>query len=149
MNGTEYLEHLFAMGIKRSDLPVVQPIFQKRIWDKMQPGDGSEKLAKVIEACKKEDHRFHMDGGSWTNNISWVQGYDDVLAPMDKASSHFFEKVLKRKNLKTDETRYRNALYHLLSAETSCYRYWGQGIWTEYGKELCRRADEIIDKDYA
>ena len=24
-------------------------------------------------------------------------------------------------------------------AETSCFRYWGQGIWTEYGQELCRR----------
>src|SRR5512142_1417854 len=33
MNATEYLEHLFAQGIKEEDLPVVQPICQKRIWD--------------------------------------------------------------------------------------------------------------------
>ncbi len=149
MNGTEYLEHLFAAGITRADLPVVQPIFQKRIWDKMQPGDGPQKLATVIEACKKEDGRFNMDGGSWTNNISWVQGYENVLAPMDKASSGFYERVLKRPNLKTDETRYRNALYHLLSAETSCYRYWGQGIWTDYGAEMARRADAICTNDYS
>jgi hypothetical protein len=148
MNGSEYLEHLFATGIRQADLPVVQPIFQKRIWDKMQPGDGPEKLAKVIEACKKEDHRFHMDGGSWTNNISWVQGYENVLAPMDKASSSFFEKVLRRQSLNTDEQRYRNALYHLLAAETSCYRYWGQGIWTDYGAEMARRAGAIVENDY-
>jgi hypothetical protein len=30
----------------------------------MQPGDGLEKLEKVIEELKKEDHQFHMDGGS-------------------------------------------------------------------------------------
>ncbi|MFO1153707.1 MAG: hypothetical protein U1E42_08610 [Rhodospirillales bacterium] len=148
MNGTEYLEHLFASGIKPGELPVVQPIFQKRIWDRMKPGDGPDKLAKVIEECKKEDHRFHMDGGSWTNNISWVQGYENVLAPMDKASSQFFEKVLSRKKLKTDDKDYRNALYHLLSAETSCYRYWGQGIWTDYGAEMARRAHDIVSNDF-
>ncbi len=147
MNVTEYLEHLAGLGIKDSDLPVLQPLFQKRIWDKMKPGDGPDKLAKVIEECKKEDHRFHMEGGSWTNNLSWVRGYEDVLAPMEKASSMFNEKVLAKK-ARTDEDRYRKALFHLLSAETSCYRYWGQGIWTDYGRELCRRAEEIVAHDY-
>jgi hypothetical protein len=37
-------------------------------------------------------------------------------------------------------TRYRKALYHLLTAETSCYRYWGGGVWTDYGAEIARRA---------
>ena len=77
-----------------------------------------------------------------------MHGYDDVLAPMDKASSSFHEKVLKPGKVKTDERRYRNALFHLLTAETSCYRYWGQGIWTEYGKELSRRAADIVNHDY-
>ncbi len=149
MNGTEYLEYLFASGIKPSDLPVIQPIHQKKIWDKMKPGAGPNKLAKVIEECKKEDHRFHMEGGSWTNNISWVRGYDSLIGPMEKMSSHFNEVVLKQKKLKTDERRYRNALFHLMSAETSCYRYWGQGVWVDYGVEICRRAHEIISNDYA
>jgi hypothetical protein len=148
MNVTEYLEHLFALGVKEQDLPELQPVFQKQIWDRMQPGDGPDKLAKVIDDCKKEDGRFHMDGGSWTNNLSWVRGYENVLAPMDKASSHFHEVVLAQQDLQTDEERYRNALFHLLAAETSCYRYWGQGIWTDYGREICRRADEIISQDY-
>jgi hypothetical protein len=147
MNATEYLEHLAGLGIKDSDFPVVQPLFQKKIWDKMKPGDGPEKLAKVIEECKKEDHQFHMDGGSWTNNLSWVQGYDNVLGPMEKMSAAFNEKVLAKK-AKTNEDRYRKALFHLLSAETSCYRYWGQGVWTDYGRELCRRAEEIVANEY-
>ncbi len=148
MNVTEYLEHLFTLGIKEQDLPELQPLFQKRIWDKMNPGDGPNRLAEVIGHCQQEDNRFHIDGGSWTNNLSWVRGYENVLAPMDKASSHFHEAVLARTDLKTDEDRYRNALFHLLSAETSCYRYWGQGVWTAYGQEICRRADEIITHDY-
>ena len=149
MNGTEYLEYLFALGIREKDLPALQPLHQKKIWDKMKPGAGPEKLAKVIEECKKEDHRFHMEGGSWTNNISWVRGYDSLLGPMEQMSSLFNEIVLKQKKLNTDDQRFRNALFHLMSAQTSCYRYWGQGVWVDYGDEICRRADEIIENDYA
>jgi hypothetical protein len=144
MTGTEYLEHLLAAGIKVEDLPVVQPIKQKSIWDNFKPGDGPERLAKVIEELKRSDHRFHMEGGSWTNNISWVRGYDDVLGPMEKASSLFNEKVLKR-GIPTGDSRFKEALFYLLCSQTSCYRYWGQGVWTDYGKEICRRAEEIIN----
>jgi len=147
MNASEYLEHLFAAGVKESDLPEILPVFQDRIWARMQPGDGPEKLAKVIEELKREDGRFHMDGGSWTNNLSWVQGYDNVLGPMDEASALFYERVLKA-GASTDDQRYRNALFHLLSCETSCYRYWGQGLWTDYGREICRRVQDIIHHDY-
>ena len=45
MNATEYLEHLFAHGVRESDLPEIQPMFQGRIWARMQPGDGAERLA--------------------------------------------------------------------------------------------------------
>ncbi len=147
MNVTEYLEHLFALGVKESDFPVVQPIFQKVIWERFTPGQGSEKLAKAIEDLKKMDHRFHMDGGSWTNNISWVNGYQNVLDPMLKLSSLFNEKVLSRKP-ETAEHRYRNALFHLLTSQTSCFRYWGQGDWTQYGIEICRRGMDIINYDF-
>jgi hypothetical protein len=62
---------------------------------------------------------------------------------MDKASSLFHEKILAS-GIDTNDPRYRNALYHLLTAETSCFRYWGQGIWTDYGAELARRASAIV-----
>jgi hypothetical protein len=148
MNVTEYLEHLFAMGIAEKDLPTLQPLHQFKIWQKIKPGAGPDKLAQAIEECRKEDHRFHMEGGSWTNNLSWVQGYENILGPMEKLSSRFNEVVLKRKTLNMNETRFRNVLFHLLTAETSCYRYWGQGMWTDYGREIIRRADEVITHEY-
>lgn len=147
MNVTEYLENLFAVGVKDEDLPVLQPIFQKRIWDRMQPGQGSEELARVIEELREEDSRFHVEGGSWTSNISWVRGYDALLGPMERVSSLFYEKVLKP-GVPTDEPRYRKALFHLLISQTSCYRYWGQGLWVDYGREICRRATEILAHDF-
>jgi hypothetical protein len=146
MNGTEYLEHLFASGIREEDLPVVQPIHQKRIWERFKIGDSDSTLEQIIEELKKEDHRFHMDGGSWTSDISWVKGYENLLGPMEKVSSLFNEKVLKA-GISTNNPGYRKALFHLLSSQTSCYRYWGQGTWTDYGIEICRRASDIINHD--
>jgi hypothetical protein len=147
MNVTEYLEHLAAQGIGEETFPVIQPLFQKAIWDRMQPGQGPDKLKQVIEELSASDHRFHMEGGSWTNSISWVQGYHDVLKPMEEASARFYEKVLTP-GVPTSEARYRNALFHLLSCETSCYRYWGEGLWADYGRELCRRTTEILNSDF-
>jgi len=146
MNVTEYLEHLEAMGITEEDFPVLQPLYQHKIWQRYTPGEGD--LDRVIETIKNEDYRFHMDGGSWTNNLSWVQGYDNVLGPMEEASSLFYEKVL-RQNVPTTHPAFRKALFHLLSSQTSCYRYWGQGLWTDYGIELCRRAKAIIEHDFS
>jgi hypothetical protein len=147
MNVTEYLEHLFAMGIKEEDLPVLEPIFQKRIWDRFEQGGGPDKLSQVVDELRKEDNRFHVEGGSWTNNISWVHGYDALLGPMERVSSLFYEKVL-RPGVPTNEYRYRSALFHLLISQTSCYRYWGQGMWVDYGREICRRASEILEHDF-
>nr|WP_207280990.1 glycosyl hydrolase family 57 [Thiocystis violacea] len=146
MNVSEYLEHLFASGVEPGDLPEVQPLFHDRIWSRIRPGDGPEKLAEAIEEIKREDGRFHMEGGSWTSDLSWVKGYDNVLGPMEEASASFNEHVL-RPGLPTDNPAYRNALFHLMSSQTSCYRYWGQGLWTDYGREICRRTVEIIERD--
>ncbi|MFO7759998.1 MAG: glycosyl hydrolase family 57 [Thermodesulfobacteriota bacterium] len=143
MNVTEYLEHLFTSGVQEEELPALQPLFQKKIWDNFNPGDGPERLAEIIKQLKKEDHGFHMEGGSWTNDISWVKGYDNVLGPMEEVSKLFYEKILD-KNVSTDSETYRKALFHLMVSQTSCYRYWGEGLWTDYGKEICRRTAEII-----
>jgi hypothetical protein len=147
MNATEYLEHLFAAGVKEDDLPVLQPLFQKRIWDRFEPGGGPERLAEVIKDLEREDRRFHMEGGSWTNNISWVKGYESLLGPMEKVSALFYEKVI-RAGVSSREHRYRNALFHLMASQTSCYRYWGEGLWTDYGREICRRAEQILLNDF-
>ncbi|MGD0106463.1 MAG: glycosyl hydrolase family 57 [Rhodopila sp.] len=147
MNVSEYLEHLAACGVTEVDFALLQPVQQARIWDRFTPGDGVEKLAAVIEQLRKEDSRFNVDGGSWTNDISWVRGYEKLLGPMEEVSSLFYEKVLKPA-LPTSEPRYRNALFHLLTCQTSCYRYWGQGTFVDYGSEICRRAREILTHDF-
>jgi hypothetical protein len=49
MNVSEYLGHLFATGITETDLPAIQPIFQKRIWDRFPHGAGPERLEQLIE----------------------------------------------------------------------------------------------------
>jgi Glycosyl hydrolase family 57 len=147
MNATEYLEHLWATGVTPADLPAVQPLFQHKIWQRMRPGDGPERLAAVASELAAEDHRFHMDGGSWTGDISWVKGYEDVLVPMDRASSLFHERVLSPRSDPASPA-YRNALFHLLTAQTSCYRYWGSGIWTDYGREIAQRAADIATYDF-
>jgi hypothetical protein len=147
MNATEYLEHLFSTGVREEDFPALQPLFQKRIWDRFEPGEGPEKLNAVIEELRKEDNRFHMEGGSWTNNLSWVRGYENVLGPMGEVSARFYEKVLEP-GVPPSDARFRNALFHLLCSQTSCYRYWGQGLWTDYGREICRRAMEILTHDF-
>jgi hypothetical protein len=147
MNVTEYLEHLEDMGITEKDFPVIQPIFQKRIWDKIAESDKKREITDIIEELKKEDHCFHMDGGSWTNDLSWVKGYQNVLDPMNQLSVKFAQKVLNSK-VPLDDHKYRNALYHLLVSQTSCFRYWGQGTWTDYARELCRRGMAIVENDF-
>ena len=147
MNGTEYLEYLFSLGLREEDFPVCQPLHQKKIWDRFESGSGPEKLEQVIESIRREDHQFHMEGGSWTSELSWVQGYENVTGPMEEASA-LFDKKLTQAGVATDNPSYRNALYHLLMSQTSCYRYWGQGEWTDYGREICRRSMEIVNSHF-
>jgi len=88
-----------------------------------------------------------MDGGSWTGDRSWVRGYEKVLHPMEAASARYHEQVATRGHANADH-RHRDALLHLLASQTSCYRYWGEGMWADYGRELCRRATAILDHDF-
>jgi hypothetical protein len=147
MNASEYLEHLWALGLRATDLPELQPIHQRRIWGRMAPGDGPERLARVIAELSAEDSRFHVEGGSWTGNLSWVRGYERVLGPMEEASARF-HLVIDEAAVPTSDPRHRNALFHLLSSQTSCYRYWGEGLWADYGREICRRTMDILSHDF-
>ncbi len=150
VNITEYLEYLESIGITEADLSPVQPVMQGRIWDRFDPprrAAGPDAMEKLIAELEKEDDRFHIEGGSWTNNISWVRGYDHVLGPMQSASALFAEKVLAAE-VPTSDSRYRNALFYLMTTQTSCFRYWGEGVWTDYGRELCRRTIDILKHDF-
>ena len=62
---------------------------------KLNPGAVEE----AIEQLKQENSNFHMEGSSWTNDRSWVKGYENVLTPMAQLSALFHRKVdpLRRK----------------------------------------------------
>ena len=145
VNGTEYLEYLETLGMSEANFPAIQPLMQKRIWDRFRNSSGPDAMEKVIEELRKEDDRFHMEGGSWTNNLSWVKGYGHVLSAMEEVSALFADKT---RDARTFEHRYRNALFYLLITQTSCFRYWGTGVWTDYARELCRRATAILQHDF-
>jgi hypothetical protein len=145
-NGTEYLELLEAAGVRPEMLPACRPIHQGLLFariTKWEPGAADRALAEI----KREKPHFNLEGGSWTNNISWVKGYENLLAGMDQLSARFHQ-TLDGRHVDCNSHAYRNALFHLLAAETSCFRYWGQGIWPEYGRELCRRGLGILEHDF-
>ncbi|QSR86804.1 glycosyl hydrolase family 57 [Candidatus Methylacidiphilum infernorum] len=147
LNVSEYLAYLRSVGIKEADLPPIQPIHQHLLFRIFEPASGPQRLKEAIDKVRKENPRFFMEGGSWTNNISWVRGYDDLLGPLAHLSHLFYEKILQ-KGVSPLDSNYRQALFYLLSSQTSCFRYWGSGIWTEFGKEICRRGIEFIKKNF-
>ena len=127
-------------------LPVCRPIHQGEVFariTKWEPGAADKALAEI----KREKPHFSLDGGSWTNNISWVAGYENLLTPMNQLSATFHQ-VLDGKPVDQNSHAYRNALFHLLVSQTSCFRYWGQGVWTDYGQEICRRGMDILAHDF-
>ncbi len=148
LNGTEYLEMQMAAGLNENDFDPIQPLFQHAIWQRVGPKPTPEAVSRAIEEARRSDHRFNMEGGSWTNNLSWVRDYGNVLDPMNKLSAQFHEK-LDGRPIDRRSSAYRNALLHLMVSETSCYRYWGQGRWTDYAREICRRGSEILQHDFA
>jgi hypothetical protein len=146
VNVTEYLELIEQAGIREEMLTPLRPQRQKAVLELIttwEPGAADKAIAEI----RRKDPNFQMDGGSWTNNISWVKGYDNVLTPMNKLSALFHERIGKRQVDKKSR-QYRSALFHLLVAETSCFRYWGQGIWTDYAKEISRRGEDILNNNF-
>ena len=148
--GTEYLELLAAAGCQPEDFPICQASGQHQIWaqiaeDNYQP----DVVENVIQELKKKHPNFHIDGASWTNHISWVQGYENVLSPMYKLSNLFHEKFddllsdQSSVNL-TQDSHYRQLLLHNLLLQTSCFRYWGQGTWTDYAQEIYRQGEQLL-----
>lgn len=131
MTGTEYLELIEAAGCNPDDYPACQPIGQHLIWQQVSKENSTPDAVENAIAQLKQTHpNFHIDGASWTNHLSWVKGYENVLTPINKLSALFHE---------NRNTRSREALLYNLLLQTSCFRYWGQGVWTDYAREIYRR----------
>ncbi|MCP2731495.1 glycosyl hydrolase family 57 [Limnofasciculus baicalensis] len=148
INGTEYLEIIEAAGVNPEDYPICQAVNQHKIWqevdsDKVTP----EKVENAIAKLKQIDHNFHIDGASWTNDLSWVKGYENVLEPMNQLSALFHQKydsLVQQDATVTQRPDYQEALLYNLLVQTSCFRYWGQGIWTDYAREFYRRGEALV-----
>jgi hypothetical protein len=144
INGSEYLELIGEAGINESDFPKVQGVHQHRIWNEMGEDLGRQAVSAAIAALTSSDDRFNIEGASWTNNLSWVEGYENILEPINQLSAQFhkrFEQELAANPGLTQAPHYQQALVHLLLTETSCFRYWGQGTWTDYAREIHRRGE--------
>ncbi len=59
-----------------------------------------------------------MDGASWTNNLSWVKGYENVLEPLNHISAMFHKKydaLVQQDPSVTKRSDYQEALlYNML-----------------------------------
>lgn len=143
LNGTEYLEILDQLGCGQDQFIPVQPVWQHRIWTKVGSNPTPEAVALAMEESKREESRFHMDedGGNWTQNLSWTKGYEHELSEIENVSALFHRKF---QTPLPESDQYRRALIHLMLCETSCFRYWGQGTFTEYARELVRRTRDIL-----
>lgn len=142
MNGSEYLSFVDKSGVKAKDFMPVQPITQHKIWEFVKTYS-AEEIDAAIEKAKKKYGGFNLDKGSWTNDRDWVKGYESILDPINRLSAEFHKKF-DQEAPGSKNPKYRKALLYLLLSETSCFRYWGTGIWTEYAKELCRRGLEAL-----
>ena len=149
INGSEYLEMITAAGIHESRFPMIQAVHQQRIWDAMGSNTGRKALSAAITSLANSDSEFNIEGASWTNNLSWVEGYENILEPINQLSAQFhkrFDKELTNNPELTQTPHYQQALVHLLLSETSCFRYWGQGTWTDYAREIHRRGELILNE---
>jgi hypothetical protein len=44
----------------------------------------------------------------------------------------------------TKQFEYQQALLYNLLLQTSCFRYWGQGTWTDYAREIYNRGAALM-----
>ena len=151
LNGSEYLEQLDELGLNWETLPCIQAVQQHRLWQRVaDAGDcGEDGIAAAIAELRSDGDGFSMEGASWTNNLSWVEGYENVLEPMQHLSARFhqqFDQRLSEQPLLSKSRTYRDALLHLLLLETSCFRYWGQGQWTRYAADIHEKGMQLLDR---
>ena len=148
INGSEWLELLEQAGVTTNEFPEVQAVQQHRLWQKVAHPANRESVNAAIDELKATTSGFSMEGASWTNNLSWVEGYDNVLEPMNQLSANFHQRFDQQAaadpSFTTDEN-YQKALLHLLLLETSCFRYWGQGTWTEYARSIHSRGEALLN----
>ena len=147
INGTAYLEMLEAAGVTSEQFPRIQAVNTHQLWQQLGERCGSAAVEEEIDRLRSNNSGFAMEGASWTNNLSWVKGYENVLEPMNQLSARFhqhFDPLVAAEPAITSGEAYHQALLHLLLLETSCFRYWGQGVWTDYARLIHERGESAL-----
>ena len=150
INGSEYIEALERSGVNPSHFPTIEAVQQHRLWREAGDNATADGIQSAINRLSDADAGFNMEGASWTNNLSWVEGYANVLGPMNQLSAQFhalFDQTVDRDSSITCTQAYQESLLHVLLLETSCFRYWGQGAWTDYAHEIHRRGNERLSQE--
>jgi hypothetical protein len=150
INGSEYIEALERSEVNPSHFPTIQAVQQHRLWREAGDNTTADGIQSAINRLSAADAGFNMEGASWTNNLSWVEGYANVLGPMNQLSAQFhaqFDQTVDRDASITSTKAYQESLLHVLLLETSCFRYWGQGAWTDYAHEIHRRGNERLRQE--
>ncbi|MEL7506583.1 MAG: glycosyl hydrolase family 57 [Cyanobacteria bacterium J06554_1] len=152
INGTEYIELLAAAGVTENDFPTCQAVGQHQLWQALEGDEVTPERVHAAIANLAEQHTT-FSGGSWTNDRSWVDGYDNVIGPMERLSARFHQAIgrvpLAQRSHLALNANYRQALLHNLLLQTSCFRYWGQGQWTDYAQTIYQRGCEFVDQGFA
>ena len=111
----------------------------------------ARRLNDAIATLAEQHTTF--SGGSWTNDRSWVEGYDNVIGPMERLSARFHQAIDRVPTNQQPHLalnpNYRQALLHNLLLQTSCFRYWGQGQWTDYAETIYQRGCEFVARGFA
>jgi len=148
LNGSEYLELLEAAGVPGEAFPPIQAVGQHRLWAELGATPSPQAVEAAIAVLQARDSSFSMAGASWTNNLSWVEGYTNVLEPMNQLSALFHQRLdpwRARDPGCTALPPVQEALLYVLLLQTSCFRYWGQGTWTDYARSLHQRGLAAVE----
>lgn len=162
MNGTEYLELLEAAGLISDDYPSCQAKGHFQIWQQIDDSTSpAESIAIAVKRIQQSSPEFQLDPVTVPSvgqrfYAPSGNGGDDI-APIYQLSRRFHTLMdsltSEAEANSTDEpltrqSRYRRALLHNLLLQTSCFRYWGQGIWTERAKDIYARGESILRTDF-
>jgi hypothetical protein len=81
-NLTQHLEQLVASGTQPDELAVIPAAGPAPHLAAAGPGDGPDRLADLLDQPRLAGQPSpHQGGGSWTGELSWVGGDDQVLSP--------------------------------------------------------------------
>jgi hypothetical protein len=66
---------------------------------------------------------------------------------MNQLSAMFhakYDRLVQEDSSVTKRADYQEALLYNLLVQTSCFRYWGQGTWTDYARTLYERGKALL-----